>query len=51
MLDTESRWDILAKMKELNEKDNITVILITHIMEEALLADRIYVMDKGKMVM
>lgn len=51
MLDMESRWDILARMKELNKKDNITVILITHIMEEALLADRIYVMDKGKMVM
>lgn len=51
MLDTESRWEILAKMKELNEKENITVILITHIMEETLLADRIYVMDKGRIVM
>lgn len=51
MLDTRSRWEILDRMKELNKKEGITIILITHIMDEALLADKIYVMDKGKLVM
>lgn len=51
MLDTRSRWDILERMQELNKREGITIILITHIMDEALLADKIFVMDKGKMVM
>lgn len=51
MLDPKSRHEVLATIKELNEKLGITVIMITHIMEELLLADRIYVMYKGKLVM
>lgn len=51
MLDPKSRKEILATIKELNEKLGITVIMITHMMEELLLADRIYVMHKGKLVM
>lgn len=51
MLDPKSRKEILATIKELNEKLGITVVMITHIMEELILADRIYVMHKGKLVM
>lgn len=51
MLDPKSRKEILATIKSLNEKLGITVIMITHMMEELLLADRIYVMHKGKLVM
>lgn len=51
MLDPKSRWEILRTMKELNEKAGITVIMITHMMEELLLADRIYIMNQGKMVL
>ena len=41
----------LQAMKELNEKKGITVVLITHYMEEVTLADKVFVMDKGKIVM
>lgn len=51
MLDPKSRWEILRTMKELNEKAGITVIMITHMMEELLLADKIYIMNQGKMVL
>ena len=51
MLDPKSRWEILRTMKELNEKAGITVIMITHMMEELLLADKIYIMNRGKMVL
>lgn len=51
MLDPVGRRDVVAVAHELNEKKNMTVILITHYMEEAVGADRIFVMDKGKLVM
>ncbi|MGN0152477.1 MAG: energy-coupling factor transporter ATPase [Wujia sp.] len=51
MLDPASRWEILQTMKNLNEKTGITIIMITHMMEELLLADHIYIMHQGKMVM
>ncbi|MGM9552133.1 MAG: energy-coupling factor transporter ATPase [Clostridia bacterium] len=50
MLDPKGRREVMATIKELNKKQNITVILITHYMEEAVKADRIIVMDKGKIV-
>ena len=51
MLDPKSRWDIIMLMQELKEKLGITVIMITHMMEELVVCDNIYVMHQGKMVM
>lgn len=51
MLDGKSRRELLDAVIRLNKKENITVILITHLMEELLIADTIYIMDKGKIVM
>lgn len=51
MLDPAGRADVLRTVHELNQKKGITVILITHYMEEAVGADRIYVMEQGKIVM
>ena len=51
MLDPTGRKDVLRTVHELNEKEGVTVILITHYMEEVVDADRVFVMDKGKIVM
>ena len=51
MLDPNGRREVLSAVHELNRKKGITVILITHYMEEAVDADYIYVMDEGKVVM
>lgn len=51
MLDPNGRKEVLSAVHELNRKKGITVILITHYMEEAVDADYIYVMDEGKVVM
>ena len=51
MLDTNGRKEVLRSVRELNQKENVTVILITHYMEEVIWADDVYVMDKGKIVM
>ncbi len=51
MLDPKSRHEIIKLMKELQNKLGITVIMITHMMEELFYADEIYVMHQGKMVM
>lgn len=51
MLDPNGRKEVMKAIRELNEKEKVTVILITHYMDEAVLADRIFVMDKGKVVM
>ncbi|MGN0465572.1 MAG: energy-coupling factor transporter ATPase [Lachnospiraceae bacterium] len=51
MLDPKGREDVIATVKQLNEKKKITILLITHNMEEAIDADKIFVMDKGKVVM
>ena len=51
MLDPDGRREVLKVVRELNEKENVTVILITHYMEEVVWADRVYVMDKGDLVM
>lgn len=50
MLDPEGRQDVMAILKKLNRDDKITIVLITHHMNEAAQADRIIVMDKGKAV-
>lgn len=51
MLDPNGRKEVIRTIKELNEKEKITVILITHYMEEVVNADKVIVMDGGKVVM
>ena len=51
MLDPNGRHEVLEAVSELNKKENVTVILITHYMEEVIHADKVYVMDSGKLVM
>jgi len=51
MLDPVGRADVLRTVHELNQKKGVTIILITHYMEEVVDADRVYVMDQGKVVM
>ena len=51
MLDPSGRKEVISVLHELNEKENVTIILITHYMEEALQADRIIVMGEGKLKM
>ncbi len=51
MLDPNGRKEVLEVIRELNEKEHVTVILITHYMEEVVYADRVYVMDSGKIVL
>ncbi len=51
MLDPKGRREVLEAAGTLNREKGITVILITHYMEEAVQADKVYVMDHGKVVM
>ncbi len=51
MLDPTGRKDVLSAVHELNKKENVTVILITHYMEEAVDADRVIVLEKGRIAM
>lgn len=51
MLDPEGREAVIKTVKELNVKENITVILITHYMEEVTAADYVYVMANGQLKM
>ncbi len=51
MLDPIGRREIIDTVKKLNRERNMTVVLITHYMEEAVEADRILVIDKGKIEM
>ncbi len=50
MLDPIGRKEVLQTIRELNEQDGITVLSITHDLEEAIKADRMIVMKQGKMV-
>lgn len=50
MLDPFGRNEVINTIKNLNSNSNMTIILITHYMEEAIAADRIIVMDKGKII-
>lgn len=51
MLDPNGRKEVMRTITELNQKYGITIILITHYMEEAAMCGRIIVMDKGKVLM
>jgi energy-coupling factor transport system ATP-binding protein len=50
MLDPSGRKEVLDTVIRLNKETGITVVLITHYMDEAILADRVLVMDEGKIV-
>lgn len=50
MLDPQGRIAVMKALKELHQKYNITVIMITHFMEEAVQAERIVVMDNGRIL-
>lgn len=51
MLDPSGRADVLATVRKLNREQGMTVIWITHFMEEAAVADRVVVLDKGKIAL
>ena len=51
MLDPNGRKEVLRAVRALNDVEGITVILITHYMEEVIHADHVYVMDKGSVKM
>ncbi|EQG74709.1 ABC transporter family protein [Clostridioides difficile DA00160] len=51
MLDPSGRKEVMKTIKRLNKEENITVIHITHFMEEAVEADRVVVMEKGKKIL
>ncbi len=51
MLDPNGRKEVLEVVRELNRTEDVTVILITHYMEEVVFADKVYVMDAGHIVM
>ena len=51
MLDPKGRKEVIETIKRLNKEKNITIILITHYMEEVIDADRLIVMEKGKIVL
>ena len=51
MLDPNGRKEVLEAVHELNRQEGITVILITHYMEEVIDSDRVFVMDQGHVVM
>ncbi len=50
MLDPNGRDEVMSTLIKLNKEKNMTVVLITHYMEEAVLADRVVVMDNGKIL-
>jgi ABC-type multidrug transport system ATPase subunit len=50
MLDPRGRQEVIRIMERLNREDGITVINITHYMEEAARADRVIVINDGKMI-
>lgn len=51
MLDPKGRKEVMDTIHELNKKEGITIVLITHFMEEAVTADHILVIDKGVLKM
>ena len=51
MLDPNGRKEVLRAVHELNKKKGVTILLITHYMEEVVGADFVYVMDQGKIIM
>ncbi|MBQ9119195.1 MAG: energy-coupling factor transporter ATPase [Lachnospiraceae bacterium] len=51
MLDPDGRKEVIRTIRELNKEEKVTVLLITHYMEEVIHADKVIVMDDGKVVM
>lgn len=51
MLDPNGRKEVIRAARALNEVEGITIILITHYMEEVIYSDKVFVMDKGKITM
>lgn len=51
MLDPNGRKEVIRAVRALNDVEGITIILITHYMEEIIHANRVFVMDKGKIAM
>lgn len=51
MLDPDGRKDVIRAARALNDVEKVTIILITHYMEETIYADKIFVMEKGGVVM
>ena len=51
MLDPSGRKEVLKNIKEINKNYGITIVLITHYMDEAAQADRVIVMDDGKIIL
>lgn len=51
MLDPSGRKEVIRAVRELNKAEKVTVILITHYMEEVIHADHVYVMDRGQIAM
>lgn len=51
MLDPGGRLEVMKTVSRLNREKGITIMLITHFMEEAVMADRVVVMDKGSIVL
>ena len=51
MLDPEGRKDVIDTIKKLNKENGITIVLITHYMDETVDADKVIVIDDGKFVM
>lgn len=51
MLDPNGRREVMTTIKKLNKEMGITVILVTHFMDEAVQADRVVVMDSGRVIM
>ena len=51
MLDPKGRREVIEVVRRLNKEEGMTIILITHFMEEALLADRTIVMNRGEIVL
>ncbi|ROR31664.1 energy-coupling factor transport system ATP-binding protein [Mobilisporobacter senegalensis] len=51
MLDPNGRKDVIHTITELNKRENVTILLITHYMDEVIGADKVIVMDQGQIVM
>jgi energy-coupling factor transporter ATPase len=51
MLDPNGRKEVIKTVRDLNKKEKVTVLLITHYMDEVIHADKVIVMDSGKVVM
>lgn len=51
MLDPNGRKEVIQTIRQLNQKEHVTVLLITHYMDEVTYADRVIVMDQGKVVL